>query len=201
MTTSNRDKILVMILPALLTLLAYLYWFFFPIRGEILKAYNELRSLQARQPSLAQLQLKAARVSQLKDDLERCQQQKQDLEKQWQALVGGGAETGRRSLKIEGLTALLKQHGLNILEQAQAEGSKESNMPPALAGVVKRMSEAGEQHRPQVWRFRVQGSYLSLLRVLSRLGQGDTLVIPLSLTMKEAEWHSDVREWTLLLWI
>jgi hypothetical protein len=130
------------------------------------------------------------------------QAHQRDLERQWQALAGAEGET-QRSEKIEQLTGLLKRHGLHVIEQAQADGGKDATIPPALGELAKRLGAAGEKHKPQLWRFRVQGSYAAMLRVLAQLAYGEPAVTPLALTMKEIKdaAPNTPREWTLLVWI
>jgi len=201
MKTSNRDKILILFLPSLLVAVLYWQWIASPLGAEVTKASKELAALKSRPPAEPLIMMKTAQVSKLHEELAQCQKDKQQLEAQWQALAGINHGTGRRPDKIETLTAVLNQYGLIILEQAQAETSKDANLPGGLNAVVQRLKDTAGPRKPEVWRYRVQGSYAGLLRVLHQLSSGEAAVVPLSVTMKETDLHSDVREWTLLLWI
>jgi hypothetical protein len=204
MTTAPtpRDKILMMFPPAILVVAVYAYGFFYPLQSELSKTQKALPGLQEQSRSaIAQFPVKAAKAVQVKKDLDNVQARKRDIEKQWRDLTETSSAGPQRNEKIENLTGLFKRYDLNILEQAQSDSGREATMPSMLTGVVKRLAEAGEHQRPQMWRFRIQGRFHSLLRVLGELAAGETLVIPLGLTMKEAGLHSDIREWTLLVWI
>jgi hypothetical protein len=196
---SSREKVLLLVMPVLLVGVLYVNWVLPGLQGEIQKAETERRGLQARAGSPAVLAQKSARLAELTREAATLQATHTDLERQWASLTGPGDDP-LRSEKIEQLTGLLKRHGLNVIEQGHAEG-KEATIPPALEGIAKRMAARGEKHRPQLWRFRIQGTYAAMLGALVQLAYGEPAVTPLGLTMKEAPLHSDVREWTLVVWV
>jgi len=196
--TTDRDKMIMLVLPAAAVLLIYFFFLRPKDQTELDKAQKELKSVQAKSPTPLLLQQKTVRLAQLNHDLQASQEQQASLQRKWEELTGTGAEAARRSERIEQLAAMLKQHGLTVIEQGHAEGGKDATLPRELEPISKRFS-AG--HGPQVWRFRVSGNYASLLAAIGKMSDGESAVIPLGLTMKEANLLTDTREWTLLVWI
>jgi hypothetical protein len=196
---SSREKLLLLTLPPLFTLAIYVNWIHKPLQTEIGRTRSELASLQQKAGNPAVLAQKRAQLIRRDQELKQLQTQKTTLEQQWDGITGGSADPARRSERIESLTALLKGNGLTVIEQAPAEGGKDSAVPKALESVAKRMAETGERQKPQLWRFRIHGTYSAVLRALSQLGEGDASVIPLGLAMKES--GNPIHEWTLLVWI
>jgi type II secretory pathway component PulM len=189
-----REKFMILGLPALLILAVYVNWFNSPLQKDLVKANNELRGLQSKVSSPGILVQKSARLNQLTNEWKQVQDNHVQLEQQWKTLAG--LDEAHRSEKIEELAESLKRHGLNIIEQT-LESGKQGTVPHALDAVGKRMGD----RKPQVWRFRMVGSYASMLRVLDELTYGDPAVTPLGLTMKEIRLTTDLREWTLVVWI
>lgn len=200
MAKSSREQVLVMALPAFAVLASYAYWFHFPAEAELEKTQKELTPLK-QQADLSILQQKTIQVAQLRREKEVLEARRQELENEWQAITGSSDDPARRNQRIENLTTLLQQHGLVVVEQAPSDGGKEGTLPPLLEGVAKRLAEGKGKQRPQIWRIRVQGRYTSLHRALQVLAEGEPLVIPLGVSMKEAGLNTKVREWTLMVWI
>lgn len=196
---SPREQALLMAFPAFAVIAIYAYWFHFPAQAELDKTQKELAPLR-QQGDLSVLQLKTARLSQLRQEKAVLEARKQDLENEWQAMTGSNDDPARRNQRLENLTTLLQQHGLVVVEQAPAEGGKEGSVP-ALEAVAKRLADGNGKQRPQVWSIRVHGSYTSLHRALQVLAEGEPLVIPLGVSMKQAGLDTKVREWTLVVWI
>jgi hypothetical protein len=172
-------------------------WFARDARTELQRANNELRSLKDKVGSPGLMAQKSARLGQINQELKQLQEQQRELDSQWKLLAG--IDNPRRSEKIEQLAELLKRHGLNVIEQGQETG-KQGTVPPALEVVSKRMG----QRPPEVWRFRVRGSYAGMFRVMTELTSGDPAVTPLGLTLKDVSKDTqpgDIREWTLVVWI
>lgn len=197
--TTPREKLLLTILPSFLVIAGYLWWFQMPADAELAKADKDVQSHRKQADNVAAFAQKRSRLDQLEGEKKSLLDQKNLLEQQWRSLTANG-HNGKRSEKVENLASLLARHGLHIVEQGQASTGKDAVLPPLLETVVRRQTERGEA-KLQVWRFRFHGTYPALRRVLNELGSGDPLAIPLSLTMKEAEFGSEIREWILVVWI
>lgn len=189
-----REKLLILALPSLIVLAIYVNWFGSPLQKEVQRANGELRGLQSKVSSPVVLVQKSAKLNQVNNDAKLLQEQFTELERDWKTLAG--MDGSHRSAKIEELAELLKSHGLNVIEQTLETG-KEGTVPGALEAVVKRMGD----RKPQVWRFRVRGTYASLFGALTQLTNGEPAVTPLGLTMKDAPLHTAIREWSLVVWI
>jgi hypothetical protein len=190
---TQREKLLILIVPSLAVLAIYVNWFAMPLQKDIDNANNQLNGLKSKVGSPVVLVQKGARLVQLNNEVKQLQEQQVELERDWKTLAG---VDGPRSPKIEQLTDLLRLHGLSVIEQTLETG-KDGTVSVALDPVVKRMGD----RKPQLWRFRVRGTYASMFQALKELTKGEPAVTPLGLTMKEAPLYSDVREWSLMVWI
>ncbi|MBL8797620.1 MAG: hypothetical protein JNM56_27215 [Planctomycetia bacterium] len=199
MTSSPRDKVLAMILPALLTGLCYLYFYYYPAQQTLNKQHDALLNLRRNAPNVRmQLLQKQQKLAEAEAELKAVNDEYAQVEARWKALAGGPSSERLPAEKIEQLTALLIRNGMTVLECKPAQGEGQANVPPALQAVAKRI---GEQTggKPAQYRLRVAGSYLGLLRVLERVNEREPVAIPISLSMKEHE--EGYREWVLVVWI
>lgn len=190
---SQREKVLILVLPPLLVLAIYANWFGRPLTKDVQSAEGQLRSLQSKVGSPHIIPQKSAKLAQVNNDAKLLREQYSELERDWKTLAG---LDGVRPHKIEQLADLLKRHDLSVIEQTLETG-KEGAVPAALDGVVKRMGD----RRPQIWRFRLRGTYASLFGALKELANGELAVTPLGLTLKDAPLHTEIREWSLVVWI
>jgi len=197
MSQSPREQQLLMVFPAFVVLAIYAYWFHFPVQADLEKTEKELAPLRT-QADLTVLQMKTAQLANLRREKEVLLARKRDLENDWRTMTGSSDDPARRNQRIENLTALLQRNGLVIVEQAPADRDGQT---PALEAVAKRLAEGPGKQKPQLWKLRVQGSYANLQRTLQVLAEGEPLVIPLGVSMKEAGLDTKIREWTLVVWI
>jgi len=195
---STREKVLLLVLAPLGVCAIYAFLFASKQEAALLKVEEQVKGLRAKGDPRPQLAMKSARANELQEKLTKLRADKVALTAQWNQLAGTSAEPGRRNERVERLTTIFKQYGLTVIEQGEASGQ---NAPAALDLVTKKLAEGGDRHKPQLWRVVVAGSYTDLLGALKFLADGEPLAVPLNVTMKEASLATDVREWTLLMWI
>ncbi|MCS6852987.1 MAG: hypothetical protein NZ700_17665 [Gemmataceae bacterium] len=211
MTPSLRETVLRLALPGVLILAAYFVTL--PLLGDWAQAINprrsrddlqtRLRNDRARDPRESGLQLAAAARQQSAEQRDRLQERKAELEERWRALTRQLADSSGRTAVLAEVEPLLARHGLVALEQGPAEDrSGQSHIPASLQPVLQLLSDRSLALQARVVRFRFVGRYPDVLEAVAELAQRDWPVIPLSLSMDPVEnWNTDLRTWTLLLWI
>ena len=196
---STREKVLLLVLAPLAVLVIYSFLLSKKQTESLTRVEEQLKALRAKGDPQFQLMQKNAVIDQLDGKLVKLRADKGRLTEQWNQLIGVSQTPGRRNEKLERLTAVFKQYGLTVLEQAEAEGK--DRPPAALELVTKKFTENNTQNKPQMLRIRVAGSYTDLLGALKHLAAGEPLVVPLGMTMKEASHMTELRDWTLVVWI
>jgi hypothetical protein len=199
MKSSPRDKVLALILPALLAGVGYLFLYYWPEEKILNGQREQLIALRQKAPGVRmQLAQKQQQLAQADQELKALNDDMAKLEARWTSLVGSASTDRLTAEKIDQLTGLLIRHGLTVLEIGPAKGDELARVPPALEAIAKRIGEKSGGKLPQ-YRLRLSGSYLGLLRVLEHVNDREAVAIPISLTMKENE--EGFREWVLVVWI
>jgi len=202
-----REKILPLVLPALLIGVAYLLA---PQMGTWAQNVNPSGRADRLQSAIksAGLAPNAEEVMRIREQalesqiaVDALRADKAQFEKKWQDLVGVVSNLPRQTE----VTALIEEHfglhGLFILEQAAVEGS-EKQIPASLKAAIARLAEKIPGHKTELMRFRVVGQYKDVLLALDGLTKtSGWKAVPVGMGMEEADLKNDARTWTLLLWI
>ncbi|HYV34907.1 MAG TPA: hypothetical protein VE988_04330 [Gemmataceae bacterium] len=200
MTLSKRDKVLVVILPAVLILLGY-GWTATDKHKRLAAASQALDAAQKQAPPPEIVRAMAVQVDSLSRDLAKKQKDVAALKQRWDdaAVKCGSAEL--RNDRIKKLTALLMQHRLTVLDDSEAEGSSAGKLPVAMEQLAQQLAQTNKNLKPQLRQLHLHGSYLDMHQVLKELSEGEVLAIPVGLSMKANKDGGSQRDWTLLVWI
>jgi hypothetical protein len=200
MKLSERDKLLAMVLPALLVLIVYGV-FLMPRklteRTMVAKTAAAARESAPRPEQLAERQ---AALGRLARDNELLRAHVDSLNKSWQVAACNCASPARRNERMEKLSALLKRHGLSFVDDDLAVDTGKERLAAFLVPLAQDITQGAANLKPQVRRLRFQGRFHDVLDALEELSRGEILAIPVGLTMKTIP-HPDRREWLLLVWI
>ena len=199
--TTNREKMLMLILPAALIL--GLYGFKLSgLRTRHTGAEAALAAAQKTTPTLAQFQVERKRVADLNAELADIENQNRDWLSRWRKLQDDrSTDSTLRIEAVEDLTALLNHNRLTLIDEEPAEGTNVGKLPAALEHVATLLKEKNPEIKPQLWRVRFDGRYEDVLRALEELSETEPLAIPVHLQMDEAKLSTETRHWTLYLWI
>ena len=200
MTKVDRDKVLMLILPSLVVILGYGFFF---LRGKV-EASNSLAEglvkAEAEAPSPARLADARQQKAGLQKEIAGLQSDIATLHKKWQNEAGCCARASRRNERVAKLTGLLSRFQMNILEDAEADPAKDGKLSTSLDWMGQHLAQMSDNQKPQLRCIRFQGRYADVQRALTEMSQGEVLAIPLALSMKTIE-DAQRREWTMLVWI
>jgi hypothetical protein len=199
--TTNREKMLLLILPAALILGLYSFKLS-GLRARHTGAEAALAEAQKTTPTPAQFQVERKRVADLNLELADVENQNRDWLDRWHKLQDDrSTDSTLRIEAIEDLTALLNHNRLTLIDEEPAEGTDAGKLPMALEHVAKLLKEKNSEVKTQLWRVRFDGRYEDVLHALEELSETEPLAIPVHLQMSEAKLSTDTRRWTLFLWI
>jgi hypothetical protein len=204
MQVTGRDRVLVLILPTLVVVIGYGWFFFRPLQKTLAANTVALRAARAKAPqTLAELAEVQSKLTLEKYQLQRLTAEKSNIRKCWEQAAGGCANAPDRNERIEKLNQLLTRYRLRLVDDSEAEpNGKDAKICPALEHLAQHFSTmSSDQGKPQLRRVHVVGRYLDVLAALEDLAKGQVIAIPVGLTLKEAPLRYASREWVLLVWI
>jgi hypothetical protein len=199
MGLTSRDKLLVLVLPAVLILAIY-GWSVPGKHLQLASAADALATVRAQAPSPEMLQGWESRVARLTRDTVTLQRDIGSLKRRWEEAAAKCASAELRNERIKKLTTLLRQNRLTVLDDAEVEGGK-GKLPKAMEQLVEQFVQVDAGLRPQTRQLHLFGAYLDVQQVIRELSQGEVLAIPVGLSMKPSPAATTLHEWTLLVWI
>jgi hypothetical protein len=199
-TNTPREKVLTLLLPSCLIVLVYAWMAQDKKQPGLAQMKQSLEAARAQAVPSAAVALQSANLAAVKKKIADLEKDKVRLTAAWQASAAHCTTIATRPDRANRLHALLKSRALLLVDSSPGDSAKDGRLSPALEKLSKLLAERTGQP-PQVWRYRVQGSYKDVLQALQDLSQDDQLAIPIGLTMKDANSEISTREWTLLVWI
>ena len=196
---SERDRVLAMILPALIIGLGY---GFFVLRGKVTELTRTQAALaKSKPPSAAEFAVKHAEFAKATAETHLLEAKLAAVQKKWSYETAFCAAGCERLNRVEKLTNLLNKYRLTLLEDAGADsGAKDAKSSPTLDSLMKKIANLSDAQKPHLRRIRLYGRFVDVHDALEELAKGPVLAIPVGLSMKTTK-HADLREWTLLVWL
>ncbi len=217
MEQSNRDRILAMLLPAILVGVGY--FLFFNEQKSLDEARAGLQAAQIAAVGPEAVGLQRMKLAELqKEDGELKAATTMLMERRKELASVGSISPVMRTQALRKLSGMLWERGLFPFEESSLQGES-TRLSPSFDGVLKTLAgpPAGTAVNPfspppvassnniggeqRVWRIRFYGRYADVLETLEALRDSDSPIIPISLTMSESRTETQWRSWTLLLWI
>ena len=217
MASQSRDKLIMMLLPAVAIVL--LYCWLYSEQGKLLEARKGLEKAKASAVSPQTLDGARARIAALDQEQAKVRSEKSALEKRWQAISSTRNRTAaERAAAFQRLSKLIWRGGLFTVEESSLEGSS-AQIPASLDDMFRRLVATptgipkapgvpaevapapAVDSTPRLWKVRFLGRYRDVAAVLESLSEDGSPIIPVSITMSEAPLETDWRNWTLLVWM
>ncbi len=196
---SARDRIFLLILPALAIFITYSYVLTKKPNARIKQLTVQLAAIQRARPSaeaIAQQQAAknaaTVRITQARRELDPIRQALNKQMDTWQ-------DRSRRLQANDDLAVLWRRHDLTLIEQ--------SAVPAGEAGVTPLVERLQQQTRtllnrefgPVLWEVRLEGGFPGMKEALEEISSTDLPVIPVSLDMHRKP-QSATKLWTVRLW-
>jgi hypothetical protein len=203
MDTSSREKVLILLLPSLVVVIVFAYFFSVPHYRMVAGLEKSIKVAEAAVPSDVQVQVKLQQVASLRQDVDRLAKEEKSLVKTWDDAAALSAAS--RSDRLTRLLALLTRHDIHVIHHGPFDGGsteiKDLKLSASQERLLKVLSEQGAKQPPQPRRLHLAGRYGDVARALEALSSGETLAIPMGVILKVGEPAQPVREWWVFLWI
>ncbi len=197
-TVTRRDKILLVVLPALLILIVYAFAFTKAPLERLRAITAQVDAARAGAPSEADIVAERARATRLSRDLERAKAELQPLKEELGRLTASWTNSTERLLGNDMLSTLWSKHGLLLQEQLVL--TNDTSVTPALQQLADRArATLGHGRYPVLWEVRLQGGFLNMLDALDELSRSDIAAVPVALEMSDNVRMSG-KAWKLRLW-
>lgn len=204
MKLSQRDKLIVVLVPALGIFTIY-GWLIYPRKQAAwTNTLAVVRDAQAKFPALHDKVMQTqAKVPIANSRLKSLENDKQQARQAWERAAASCTDAKRRNERIEKLNRILAARKLRVIEdaEAEAEASKDGRLAPLVESLSQELAAMSAQAKPHLRKVRMEGQYLDVLAALDDLANRDVVAIPVALTMKPGRLTSTLREWLLLVWI
>lgn len=196
---SARDRIFMLILPALAIFITYSYVVTKKPNAQLKQLATQLAAAQKSRPSneaiAQQNAAKAAatlRVAQARRELDPIRQALNRQMDSWQ-------DRSRRLQANDDLTVLWQRHDLTLIEQSTV-----STNEVGISPLVERLQQQtktllNREFGPVLWEIRLEGGFLAVKEALEEISSTDLPVIPVSLEMQRKP-DATTKLWTVRLW-
>jgi hypothetical protein len=195
---TQRDKVLLMILPAIIILTAYGWFYTKAPNQRIRKLSDQVAAARAKEPKKIELQAEEARGLQKQAELERVTKELAPIKEELERLTAAWTNSTERLVANDALAALFTKHNLVLLEQTMV--TNQVKLSPALQELTDKANKnLGPGRYPVLWEVRLQGGFLSMLDALEDLARSDLAAIPMTLEMGDTPTQPG-KSWKLRLW-
>jgi hypothetical protein len=210
---STRERVLLVVLPALLIVLLY---------GAKLHGILDRRTAAAaaaeqaaaKAPPMQVFAATRKQMDELNAQVREVQTAQQKIDAQWESLrASRRPDSNRRVQAIAHVTAVLADCSLNVRDAGPEDKQQDVKLPMVLERVRKQLAgsptpgtatnAAANVPLPDapLFRVRFEGRYVDVVRALDRLAKDEPLIVPLRLSMADAPLEGAERSWTLWLWM
>ncbi len=218
MNGQTRDRWFAILIPALLLLVAYL--FFFNRHRDVNRARLQLERARESKVSQQDLDARQMELDAINQDIRRLSDLKSQTQRHWNLLQPTMERSSvERVRTFAKFSQVLWSHELFTLDEALADGG--TQLPRSLLDVLNKPGTTTPASRPasddnddspiqttsrtsndsRVWKVEFVGRYGQVRSMLKRLADDESSeLIPLSISMSEAFPETDWRRWTLLIY-
>ncbi len=202
MKFTEREKIVLLLVPLAIVLGGYAWWHNIFQQPKSLAVEQSHQAALTAQPSPSEKFVQQVRKKILDREVEELQKQKADLEGQAAVAAGREVDPRRRIEKEKLLGALLRKHGLEVLDEGLVVRAEQAKLPASVVEALGRFGKPSTQPTAQVRRLRLAGTFIDVLAAAGELAAMESPPgVPVSLSMAEADVQDPQLDWTLLIWM
>jgi hypothetical protein len=200
MNLSERDKHLLLIIPALLSFLCYGFFFFGGRQATLDKLQKDVSKAREQIPKSTEKQNVQLQLARLNEQLDTDRDQVEALRTRWCGLADKCTSGADRNERVQRLGQLLARRGVRILEDVAADVTKEPRATPIMSTLKSEAMELSGKQNLAFRKVRFLADYKSVYSLMDELARGEVVAVPVGLTMKQPKkgaWP----EWQLLVWV
>lgn len=219
MKLTEREKSLLPFLPVVAILLGYAWWFTIVQRPKVRAVQEDHRQAIAKQVRMTELLQRQRDAKTLEKEVADMEKKKTGLDQSVAQFTGVKPSVLRHS-QNKALNELLDRHRLKLIEESPVSRGNEAKLPKSVTDVLGRLAQSAQGpstgkatktpvdsqisviKSAQVRSLRFTGRFADVLAAIRELSQHpDPPGIPIALSMAEADYLTELRQWTLLVWM
>lgn len=198
MNRTPRELLILTLFPALVVLITYL--FRFNQQPQLEAAVTAMHQAQGAQVAPEAILAEEEAVKKLEDELAQIKTEAEDLQKRKVALETFQKRLpGERAIDMHSFTTLMWSCGLYTFEESPVEN--ELKLPESTQSILKKFAPSGVSVQHKLYAVKFVGRYQQVIQALDNIANSDAAVYPVGLYMTEAPADSNLRTWTLVLWL
>ncbi len=202
MKFTEREKIVILLLPLAIVLGGYAWWYNIFQRPKSLAVEQAHQAAVTAQPTPSDKLVQQAHKNLLDREIEELQKQKAELDGQAAVAAGREIDPRRRIENEKRLGGLLRKHGLEVVGEGFVLHANQAKLPASVGEALGRFGKPSMQPTAQIRRLQLAGTFIDVLAAVSELATMETPPgVPISLSMAEADLQDPQRNWTLLVWM
>jgi outer membrane protein TolC len=198
MKLTDRDKQLVIWLPALVVIIGYFWLMASAPHARIKRLEQQISRAVEKAPRPLDLAGAEANIIQLKRDLAASEADAAKMKANLANLAGVSGNPIQANV-AEKVAALLSQHHLVLVEQIPV-AAQSATLPPALQRLAAQSQKSLGAGGAGFWQVKLTGNYADMADALDDLAGSDLRAIPAILNMAEGPQPA-TKLWTLVLWM
>jgi hypothetical protein len=184
MDPKQRERLIVMVLPAAVLLLGYSFFFSRPQNRAVREKQTELQAAQRSAVSEQEVLIARARLAEAQKTKAETTAEIEQYEAAMQELVAPFGRNPARFAVMERIDRLLREHEIVLVSQSLVEQQSLSTRQKELLQKVEQRAGGG---RLEYRRFHLEGGYAEVQGFLSRLAESEAAMLPVSLEAKKPE--------------
>lgn len=199
-TVTQRDKALLIALPALAVFIGYTLVFAKAPLQQLRVLATQVDETRLKVPTPAEIRDTEARVTALQREIQQAEAGILEVRGTLARITIAGTNNLERLAGGEELSALWKRHGLVLMDQRQGE-EPTAVLPLPLQDLVQRAQKFRASRLARLWDVRLHGTFPQLHAALEELSSTDIPALVVSLDMSDSgNPNPAIKSWTLRIW-
>jgi len=203
MKLTERERVIVVCLPALAVVLIYALWFMGYGPGSKLRQIRKQIAGVADRLSPADIAAETETLISLDRQLKTAEAKKAELEHELAQLRRRELEPPEQVAATKALTAMFHRHHLMVVSEGPQSSAQGVKLPQALtAAFGGKPGESPAGAAGHLRTYKLIGPFANLRAAVEELAEDETPPgIAVSLAMEEADGTTPHRVWTLFVWL
>lgn len=196
---TQRDKALLIVLPALAIFIGYTLIFAKQPLMRLKALEAQVEATQRKLPRPNEISDAEARIGLLQRRIQEADAQVLEIRATLSRIAVSGTNNLERLAGGEALSALWRRHGLVLTEQRETEEAA-VGLPVPLHNLASRAQRFKPARVSRPWEVRLQGSFPQVQAALAELAESEIPALTVSLDMGDSTAGGTAKSWRIRIW-
>lgn len=196
---TQRDKALLIVLPALGIFIGYTLVFAKQPLTRLKALESQVEATRSRMPRPNEIPDAEARIALLQRKIQEAEAQVYEVRSTLSRIAVSGTNNLERLAGGEALSALWRQHGLLLTEQRETEDTS-VGLPLPLHTLASRAQRFKAARISRLWEVRLVGTFPQVQSALAELAESEIPALTVSLEMGESAAGGQAKSWKIRIW-